>query len=136
MKKLLIFLLALVLGLGLCACAQKDETSMDASTQPATTYTFPVNTTLLGVDISGLTKEDAWTKLETAAAEYSLELTVDGVTAVVAAKDMDLVCVQEVFHTGVEMMEQGLTPDCSGLVRFNEGKLRAIPNENGEKIYG
>ena len=133
MKRLLIFLLALVLSLGLCACAQKDETSMDASTQPATTYTFPVNTTLLGVDISGLTKEDAWTKLETAAEGYSLELTVDGVTAVVAAKDMDLVCVQEVFHTGVEMMEQGLTPDFSGLVRFNEGKLRAWMRQNFNK---
>ena len=133
MKRLLFFLLALVLSLGLCACAQKDETPMDASTLPAPTYTFPANTTLLGVDISGLTAEDAWTKLETAAAGYNLELTVDGVQSVVAAKDIDLVCVQDIFYAGAEMMEQGLTPDFTGLVRFNEGKLRVWLRQNFNK---
>ena len=127
MKKILIFLLALVLSLGLCACAQKEETtpSAEATPEKVTTYTFPAETTLLGVDISGLTKEDAWAKLEAAVAEYSLSLNVDGVQASVAAKDMDLVCVQDVFTVGAETMEVGMTPDFSGLIRFNEGKLRA-----------
>ena len=131
MKKFMIFLLVLVLSLGLCACAQKaTDTSAISET---TTYTFPENTTVLGADISGLTKEAALTKLEAAAAEYSLELTVDGVVATVSAKDIDLTCVQDVFMTGAEAMEQGSAPDFSGLVRFNEGKLRSWMRQNFNK---
>ena len=62
MKRLYIFALAAVLLLCLCAC--QNETSIFAKE-----FTFPENTTLLGVDISDQTKDEAWNKLEAAAAE-------------------------------------------------------------------
>lgn len=133
MKKLLIFLLVLVLSLGLCACAQKEAAPATVNTTPTTAYKFPAGTSLLGVDISGLAKEDAWTALETAAAGYTLELTVDGVKASVSAKDIDLTCAQDVFLAGAQMMELNMTPDFSGLVGFNEGKLRAWMRQNFNK---
>ena len=133
MKKILIFLLVLVLSIGLCACAQKEAPSSEIGTTPAIAYKFPENTVLLGVDISGLTKEDAWAKLETSAAEYTLSLTVDGVQAAVSAKDIDLTCAQDVFTVGAQMMELDMTPDFSGLVRFNEGKLRAWMHQTFNK---
>ena len=124
MKKFLFFLLVLVLSLGLCACAQKEASAPGSTVSSKNTYTFPENTAVLGVDISGLSKEAAWTKLETAVAGYSLNLNVDGVSAAVTAADMDLTCAQDVFAVGAEMIERGMPADFTNLIRFNEGKLR------------
>ena len=59
---MLIFLSALVLSLALCACAQQ-QAPEQAAPAPVAEYTFPQGTTVLGVDIAGLTKDTAWSKL-------------------------------------------------------------------------
>lgn len=122
MKKALIFLLVLMLSLALCACAPQEGEAASAS---AAEYTFPQGTTVLSVDISGLTGDAAWARLKEAAAGYKLDVTVDGVSASVTAADIDLTCAQDVFMVDAERMERGLSADFSNLIRFNEGKLRS-----------
>ena len=132
MRKILIFLLVLALSLGLCACANK-ESSDPIAANKTQEYAFPAGTTVLGIDISGLTKNAAWEKLQAAAAGYQLALTVDGVSASVSGADIDLTCVQEVFMTDTERMAQGLDAEFTGLVRFNEGKLRSWMHQQFNK---
>lgn len=126
MKKVWMLLLTLVCVLCLCACQQVETPFVKE-------YTFPEGTDLLGVDVSTLNKEDAWTKLETAAAGYTLQLTVDGVTVPVTAQDIALTCSKDAFLAGASAMEQGTAADFSGVVHFNEGKLRALMSQHFNK---
>ena len=126
MKKVLVFLLALVFGLCLCACGVTQPTEPEA-------YTFPEGTTVLGVDVTGLTKEEGFAKLEAAAAAYQLALTVDGVPVSISAGDVDLRCSQDHFMAGADAIEYGEAADFSGMLSFNEGKLRQIMNLNFNK---
>ncbi len=121
MKKALVFILAAVLVLCLCACGQAQ-----VELPFAKEYTFPESTSVLGVDVTGLTKEEAWTKLEAAVTGYTLDLTVDGVTIPITAQDIDLSCNQNNFLAGASAMEQNTAADFSGVIQFNEGKLRQL----------
>ena len=126
MKKIFIFVLALALSLCLCGCVQGESPL-------AKEYTFPEATSVLGIDTTGLTKAEAWSKLEAAAAGYTLELTVDGVTIPVSAADIDLSCSEEHFLAAAAAVEAGSAADFSGVIRFNEGKLRAMMNAHFNK---
>lgn len=126
MKKAWILIFVLVLTLGLCACKQ-------TQVPVAQDFTFAPGTTVLNADISGLRKEDAWTKLSTAAIGYELQLTVDGVTVPVTAQEIDLVCSEEAFMAGAAALEAGSAADFSNVVSFNEGKLREILSRNFNK---
>ena len=126
MKKLLIFLLALMLGLSLCACGQKEPPEPEV-------YTFSQGSAVLGVDIAGLTKEDALAKVEAAVNAYTLELTVDGVSVPVGAGDVEMRCSREHFLAGADAIEYGETADFSGMLSFNEGKLRQIVSQHFNK---
>ena len=122
MKKVWTLMLVLALALGLCACQIGKEA------EPVI-FTFPAGTTVLNVDISGLTKEDAWTRFASAAENYVLNLEVDGAAVSVSAQEIDLRCDPDAFSAVADAMEAGVVPDFSGLVAFNEGKLRAIMSE-------
>ena len=124
MKKALLFVLALMLCLGLLGCGQ---------TASPKEYTFPENTTVLGLDAAGLTEEDLWANLEAAVAAYTLELTVDGASVSVPAEAMDLACSREAFTACVQALESGAQGDFSSVICFNEGKLRAILSQNFNK---
>ena len=128
MKKALVFMLAMVLILCLCAC-NRAQVELPFAKE----YTFPENTSVLGVDVTGLTKEEAWTKLEAAVDGYSLELTVDGVTLPITAQEIDLSGNQNNFLAGAAAMEQGTAADFSGVICFNEGKLRQLLSLNFNK---
>lgn len=126
MKRVWIFMLAMVCCLCLLACGQEEAA-------PVKEYTFPEGTEILGMDATGLSKEDAWSKLEAAAADYTLELTVDGVTIPVTAQDIDLTCSRDTFMSGADALEQGAPADFSAVIRFNEGKLRALISQHFNK---
>ena len=119
MKRLWIALMALMLVLGLCGCAKE--------------YTFPEKATVLGVDVQGCTKEEAWTKLEAAAGSYALDLTIDEITVSVSAGDMGLACSREAFLAAADAMEAGTAADFSGVVTFDEAKLKALILQNFNK---
>ena len=122
MKKALFFMLALLLGLCLLACGQPDAPAQQ-------TDTFPDGTTVLGVDMTGLTAEEACSKLEAAAAAYQLELTVDGITVPVTAQEIDLRCSREDLLAGLDALSQNVPADLSQVLSFNEGKLRALMSQ-------
>lgn len=129
MKKVWTLLLALALVLCFCGC----QAGKGAQAEEPAVYTFPAATTVAGVDISGMTKEAAWSAIAAAASDYTLALDVDGATLSIAAQDIDLKCSQDVFETAAVNMENGFAGDFSQLVSFNEGKLRAIMSQNFNK---
>ena len=122
MKKAWILILALLLGLCLLACGQPTAPEHQ-------TYTFPEGTAVLGVDMTGLTKEEACSKLEAAAADYQLELTVDGITVPVTAQEIDLRCSRDDLLAGLDALFQNVPADLSQVISFNEGKLRALMSQ-------
>ena len=112
MKRIWIALLVLVLVLGLCGCSKE--------------YTFQENATVLGVDVQGCTKEEAWAKLEAAASSYTLDLTIDDITLSVSAEDVGLACSKDAFLTAADAMEAGTAADFSGVITFDENKLKDL----------
>ena len=122
MKKALFFMLALLLGLCLLACGQPNAPAQQ-------TDTFPEGTIVLGVDMTGLTTEEACSKLEAAAAAYQLELTVDGITVPVTAQEIDLRCSREDLLAALDALSQNVPADLSQVLSFNEGKLRALMSQ-------
>lgn len=121
MKRILFTLLTLMLALSLCACSEGTSILVQE-------YKLPDGTTAAGMDLAGLTKEDAWNALEAAAENYTLELNVDGNAISVSGKDMGLSCSRDVFMAGADALEAGSQPDFSKLIRFNEAKLRLALN--------
>jgi len=123
MKKPLTLALALVLVLSLCACNR-------TSPEPVVTeFTFPEGTSLLGVDLAGLTPEGGWTNVQNAVNGHVLNITVDGVEASITGEEIGLVCSQERYDAIAAALEAGVQDiDMTGLVSFNEGKLRAAVN--------
>ena len=119
MKKVWTILLVLVLILCLSACNQTESII-------AKEFVFPEDTCAAGMDISGLTKESAWSKLEDAVSSYALDLTVDGNPVHITGKDIGLTCSQENFMAGADALEAGEAADFSQVVRFNDGKLRIL----------
>ena len=119
MKKLWIALLALVLVFSLCACSRE--------------FTFEENTSVLGVDVSGCNREDAWTRLEAAVSSYTLDLTIDEIALQVSGREIGLGCSQDAFLNAVQAMEDGTNADFSSVVTFDEGKLKDLIQQNFNK---
>ena len=90
MKRIFILLLTLVLALCCCACAEEGSVFEK-------TYKFPEGTSILGIDLKGLDREEAFAALEAAAENYTLQLTVDGETLELNGKDFGLTCSR---HSG------------------------------------
>lgn len=130
MKKYSAIILALVLALCLCACSQAPAAE---ETPVATEYIFPEGTSVLGISIAGLSRSGAWTAVEKAVSEHTVRLSVDGVETTIAAQDIDLGCSKERFEAIADAFEVGAAVDSAGLIGFNEGKLRALLNENFNK---
>lgn len=128
MKKLLTLILALLLMLCLCACNQAP-----AEAPVAAEFTFPEGTSVLGVSIAGLDRAGAWTAMEKAVSEHTMQLSVDGVETTVTAQDIGLTCSKERFEAIADAYEAGAVPEFTGLIGFNEGKLRVLMNENFNK---
>ena len=119
MKKLWIALLVFILLFGLCACSKE--------------YTFPENTTILGVDVANCNREDAWSKLEAAVAAYGLDLTVDEISIYISGNDIGLGCSKDAFLTAAQAMENGTAADVSSVVFFDEAKLKTIIQQSFNK---
>ena len=106
MRKTLAFLAALILVLGLTACGsgKTPETTVpttapttfidpttEPTTVPTTAPTEPVSPSVVGgVDLEGMTLEDAVAALNEAAASYELNLTVNGNKVTLTAEELAL----------------------------------------------
>lgn len=123
MKRILIVLLTFVLALCCCACAEEGFIFKK-------TYKLPEGTSVLGIDLAGLDREEAFEKLEAAAENYTLQLTVDGEALEISGKDFGLTCSRKDFDAAVDAMEAGTQPDLSKLIRYTDAKLRPILKRN------
>ena len=117
MKRIFIVLLAFVLALCCCACAE-------GSSVFAKEYKLPEDTVILGLDMTGLTKEAAFEKLSAAAESYVLQLTVDGETFEISGKDIELTAARKNFMAAMDAIEAGTEPDLSKLITYKDAKLR------------
>lgn len=114
--------LALLLALCLCACNQTPEESV------VTEFTFPEGTSILDINVSGMNRDAGWKAVQDAVSDYSLTINVDGVEATVTAAEIGLTCSGERYNAIADAVEVGATPEFTGLISFNEGKLRALVN--------
>lgn len=119
MKRLWIALMTLLLVLGLCGCSKE--------------YIFPENATVLGVDVQGCNKEEAWAKLEAATGSYVLELAIDEATVSLSAAELGLTCSKDAFLAAADAMAAGTPADFSGIITFDETKLKEIIRQNFNK---
>ena len=117
MKRILIVLLAFVLALCCCACAEGGSVFEQE-------YKLPEGTTILGLDMTGLTKEAAFEALEAAAESYVLQLTVDGEAFEISGQDIELTVSRKNFMAAMDAMEAGTEPDLSKLITYKDAKLR------------
>ena len=126
MKKLLTLVFAVLMLLCLCACGPIGESA-------PVEFTFPEGTAVLGVDLTGMTKEAGWTAMEAAVNGYTATVSVDGVEAQLTAQDIGLSCSRDIFMACADAQEQNVIPDYTGLISFNEGKLRVFVSEHFNK---
>lgn len=128
MKKLLSLAFALLLVLCLCAC-QKTPVAESVVAE----FAFPEGTSVLGVDLSGMNKEDGRNALRSVADGYSLAVSVDGVEATATAEQIGVTVSEERLDAIINALQAGAQIDTEGFIGFNEGKLRAFVNENFNK---
>lgn len=117
MRRFLIVLLAFVLVLCCCACAENGSVFEK-------NYKLPEGTEILGIDMAGLDREEAFAKLEAAADAYVLQLTVDGEVLEISSKSIDLTASRKDFMAAMDAMEAGTEPDLSRLITYKDAKLR------------
>ena len=127
MKKRLILTLALLLVLCLCACQQAPEAPV------ITEYTFPEGTSILGVNVAGMNRESGWKAVEAAVSGHTLQLSVDGVETTISAEALNLRCSQQRYEAIADALEAGAQPEFTGLISFNEGKLRQLIHDQYNK---
>ena len=122
MKKILALLAVVILVLGLAACGGKQtpETTVPApvtepttvptepTTVPTTAPTEPVASPVIGgVDLTGMSLEDAAAALNEAAADYKLALNVNGTTADFTAEELGLKLDMDALAEHIEDMADG-----------------------------
>ena len=150
MKKILVLLMTMLLVLGLAACGGPKTPETSAPTVPSTAATTaPTEPTTVpttaptepnadalvgGVDLTGLTLEQASAALTEAAAKYNLALTVNGTKLNIAAADISLALDQEALPAYLTALEQGtevpaslFTYDRAALKSLLGGKLDTAP---------
>lgn len=126
MKRITITLLVLLLALCLCSCGGENASVQQGSTVKDGASVF-------GVDITGMDTEAAWAALEAAADSYTLQINVDGFELSVNGEDIALRCDRDVFDAGAAALEAGTEPDWTGLIRYNDTKLRKTLNHGLNK---
>ena len=141
-------ILMLVLSLAACGGPKTPETSAptepsteattaptEPTTVPTTAPTEPDSDAMVGgVDLTGLTLEQASAALTEAAAKYTLSLTVNGTTLDIPAADIALALDQEALTAYLTALEQGtevpaslFTYDRAALKSLLGGKLDTAP---------
>lgn len=149
MKKLAALLLCTFILMGICACgntntAQADEQQLaatgatdatvitEAPTMPALPDTvevaegflFPENTSLLGVDISGLSQAEALTVINQGLSGYHLQIVANGKNISFSAADLDLNCPENALGAYIQALEEGTNPEDIPLISYDSDALR------------
>ena len=141
MKRLLAVVMILALAVGFAACTGSDAPqSTPAPTVPTTEEpivptTVPATDSIVGgIDLSGLTLEQAAQALTEASAVYELNLTVNGRQLAIAAGEMGLALDENALgaylsalDSGAELPEAIFTYDAEALVTILGERLNVAP---------
>ena len=161
MRRTLAFLAVLILALGLAACGsgKTPETTLpptapstvptsttEPTTVPTTAPTEPQSSAVIGgIDLDGMTLEEASAALNEAAAAYKLTLTVNGKKLTVSAEEMGLALDEaaltaflQAASEGTEMPEAVFTYDRTALksllgCKLNTAATNATVSYNSAK---
>ena len=140
MKKAVLFLIALLLLFGLCACRTDPqdatvpaatEAPAEAPTEPPTEpsvpeegFCFPAGTALFGVDIGEMTPQDACAAINTALADYQLKLTVNGRAVTLTQAAIGLTCPEAEVLTYASQLEQAVAEPVMPKLSYDRNLLR------------
>lgn len=91
---------------------------------PTAPFTAPADTAVCGVDLSGMTRKDAWNALQQAAAEYTLELEVDETGISILGQSIELVVDEALFDAYWTTLESG-NPTSEGVFTLNSVALES-----------
>ena len=132
MRKILAIVLCVLLMLFLYACqSEQSQTETNApteSTTPAPDYsnkvfTFPEGTVLYGFDLSGQLGNYAYTVLENAVSEYTLDLTLNGQLIELTAKEMGMAFSETEMQAYIDAIKAGQDPSVYEPVTYNAKQL-------------
>lgn len=140
MKKVLIFLLAAAMLFSMFGCNQANNPAQTPETDPVTqapteAETEPptqaptdppiieIDATIAGVDISGLSAEDALEAIKAGLEEYSLKFTFSGKEYVRSAADLSITLDEEALLAYLTALEQGQEPVRAQLATCNSASL-------------
>lgn len=147
MKKMLTLLVTFLLIFGLCACnnQQEDvaaatdptpaatvptettEAPTEAPTEPSVPqegFSFPAGVSLFGVEIAGMTPQEACAAINEALTAYQLKLTVNNKTLVLTQEDIGLTCLEEEVLTYASQLEQEIAQPVMPKLSYNVRLLR------------
>lgn len=138
MRRSFMVILALVLALLLFGCSQHPSPTEPAATVPAATQpvtepaatepnaTEPAETepllqsaSLYGVDVTGMTAQEAKAAISQAIDNYTLILTVNNRNITLSGKDLSLALSEEAFQNWFQQTVDGVDPTVAGLLSFN-----------------
>ena len=139
MKRHLALLLVLVTLIGLVACGKQPAQTTPSTTAPATEATTAPTTepttvpttepaptvSLGGIDLTGLTLEQAVQALNEAAAAYKLTLTVNDTNLTFSAEELGLALDQEALAAYLDAVANG-TELPGKLFTYNGGALQSL----------
>lgn len=154
MRKLFLILLCSILAVTLFGCggqqqpvttdpqpsttvAPTEPEETDPVTQPPTepAPTEPVldTTKLYGIDVTGMTAEEAKAAINDAITSYTLSLTANGKSFTFTGKELSLALSDEAFAAWFEDASQGNQPSPDGLISYNIDKALASVKEKLEE---
>ena len=141
MKRLLAVVMILALAVGFAACTGSDAPqstpapTIPTTEEPTVPTTVPATDSIVGgIDLSGLTLEQAAQALTEASAVYELNLTVNGRQLAIAAGEMGLALDENALgaylsalDSGAELPEAIFTYDAEALVTILGERLNVAP---------
>lgn len=155
MRKLLLFLLCAVLAVTLFGCGDQPQSSVtepestvtqaptepeetdpvtQPSTEPAPTEPVLDTTKLYGIDVTGMTAEEAKSAITEAIANYHLTLTVNGQVFEFTGQELSLSLSEDGFAAWFEEASRGNQPSPDGLISYNtESALAAVKKQLDEE---
>ncbi len=145
MRKISILLLAATLVLMLFGCNTKPAATEPVTTAPVATdpVTEPPETqpdptqpeetepllqsaALYGIDVSGMTAEEAKAAINDVIANYTLTLKVNSRNVEISSQILSLTLSEEAFDSWFQQTVQGGAPSVSGLISFDTGEALSL----------
>lgn len=95
-------------------------------TQPAETEPLLEGATLYGIDVTGMTAQEAKSAIQNALSHYSLILTVNNREFQLSGETLSLTLSEDAFDSWFQQTLAGIEPSVSGLLSFDTAQALAL----------